>query len=165
MPITKISPLLFCKPTANEIIEHVKAGTVTGFLVVDIEPTPAAQKYERINWPPIFMRDEIQFENLPEWLQNGTNSTSFPRKTLIQTMHAEKVLLHTALLKFYLANGFVVKQLYKFVEFQPSKCFKEFHDKLYRLRVEATIEKNEAKASAIKLTGNSTYGKVSLSCV
>ena len=76
-------------------------------------------------------------------------------------MHAKEILLHTALLKFYLDNGFVVTEVHKFIEYQPHKCFKEFHDKLYHLRVDATIEKNDAKASAIKLTGNSTYGKVS----
>ena len=114
MPRTKISPLLFCKPTADEIINHVRSGTVTGFLVVDIEPTDAAKKFEKINWPPIFMRDEIAFEDPPEWMRSGANEKTFPRKTLIQSMHAKEILLHTALLKFYLDNGFVVTEVHKF---------------------------------------------------
>ena len=164
LPEPKISPFLFMnKPiTEEQILSNIKNGTVTGFVVVDIEPTEAAKKYERLNWPPIFVRDEIQHADLPPWLQSETRAQSFPRKTLVQTMRATEILLHTALLKFYLDNGFVVTKIYKFIEFQPSKCFKDFHDKLYRLRVEATLQNNQEMAAATKLTGNAVYGKVSL---
>ena len=50
--------------------------------------------------------------------------------------------------------------MHNFLEYQPGKCFKKYHDVLYQLRVNATIEGNSAKATAVKLTGNSSYGKV-----
>ena len=162
LPAPKISPFLFTnRPiTESQILDKVKEGNVTGFVVVDIEPTEVAKKYEKINWPPIFVRDEILLEDLPSWLQAEVEPRNFPKKTLVQTMHAKDILLHTRLLKFYLENGFRVTKIHKFIEYQPAKCFRDFHDKLYRLRVEATIAKNEVKASATKLTGNAVYGKV-----
>ena len=129
-------------------------------MTVDIKPTANARKFEEMNWPPLFIRDEIDFTMLPEWMRRGRSDASFPRPTLVQTMKAEKILLHSKLLQFYLKNGFIVTKIYKFVEYQPGRCFSKFHDTLYELRVKATVENNTAQATAIKLTGNSSYGKV-----
>ena len=142
----------------TEIIDNIKS--ISGFLLCDIQPTNDAEKFRRINWPPIFSRKEIQFSDLPSWMQDVSSKSTFPRKTLVQTMEEKKILLHTKLVDFYMENGFIITKIHKFIEYQGSKCFEKFYNALYNLRVEATIEKNEAKATAIKLTGNSPYGKV-----
>ena len=161
MPPSRISPNLYEKQiTEASIIKGITNGALYGFLVVDIKPTPIAAKFEEMNWPPLFVRDEIDFKMLPQWMQAGRLDKPFPRSTLVQTMKADKILLHSKLLQFYLKNGFRVTKVYKFVEYQPGKCFSKFYDTLYQLRVKATIENNTAQATAIKLTGNSPYGKV-----
>ena len=161
MPLSRISPNFYEKKISEGcIIKGVTDGSLYGFLTVDIKPTAKAAKFEDMNWPPLFVRDEIDFSMLPEWMRNGRSDASFPRSTLVQTMKADKILLHSKLLQFYLNNGFLVTKIYKFVEYQPGKCFSKFHDTLYELRVKTTIENNTAQATAIKLTGNSSYGKV-----
>ncbi len=162
MPVSKISPNFYRKKISQqEIILGVKDDTLYGFLVVDLEPTQSAQKFIDVNWPPLFARDSIDFGMLSERMQIGQSDRSFPRTTLVQKMEEKEILLHSKLLQFYLENGFVVKKLHKFVEYQPGRCFSKFYDKLYELRVRATIDNNTAQATAIKLTGNSPYGKVS----
>ena len=148
------------KITYDEILQAVRNNTVTGFILCDVTPTEGARKFERINWPPIFTRDEVKFEDLPNWMKELTNKRSFPRKTLLQTMRAKQVLVHTKLAEFYLRNGFEIINISSFIEYEASKCFCNFYDMLYRLRVQATIEKNSAQTAAIKLTGNAPYGKV-----
>ena len=74
-------------------------------------------------------------------------------------MSADKLLLHTALVNFYLRNGFHVTKIHRFVEYEGSKCFEDGFEALYNLRVQATINGNGPQASATKLTGNSFFGK------
>ena len=156
LPPSNISPLFRRDQIQQrEILQHIKADTVTGFILADIRPTEAAKKFERINWPPIFARRAIENDTLPSWM----NKPRKPTPTLIQQMYGEKILLHTALVRFYLEHGFEVTHIHRFLEYQKDKCFIDFYDKLYNLRVDATIHNNTPQASAIKLVGNSTYGK------
>ena len=161
VPPPKISPFLYHKlVTSDTILDSVMKDKVTGFLLCDISPTAAARKYEKMNWPPIFLREEVEFDMIPDWMKPTTNKASFPRKTLLQSMRAKSTLIHTKLVQFYMKNGFKIHNVTKFIEYEPSPCFKDFFDTLYNLRVKATIENNNAQATAIKLTGNSPYGKV-----
>lgn len=161
LPTPKISPFLFKKSiTESDILEKIETHQITGFILCNITPTEGARKYERMNWPPIFTRDDVDHDMLPTWMKDMTNKSTFPRATLLQSMRAEQILLHTKLVDFYLRNGFKITCITKFIEYEPSPCFQTFYDTLYRLRVDATIENNSAQATAIKLTGNSPYGKV-----
>ena len=161
MPSSSISPNLYRSSISEiEIINGVKSGSLYGFCVVDIKANSEAEKWQTINWPPIFIRDSIESEMVPDWMP--CNERTFPRSTLVQVMKGTEILLHTELLKFYMENGFFVTKVHRFLEYQPGKCFKAYHDALYKLRVEATIEGNSAKATAVKQTGNSSYGKVRL---
>ena len=45
-------------------------------------------------------------------------------------------------------------------EYQKHSCYKDVHDKIYEARVDATIQKNNQKATAIKLVSNSMYGQM-----
>ncbi len=113
-----ISPLLFFNEITHlEMITRIRNDELYGFAIVDIEATPDAQKFLDVNWPPILMKDDIQFEDLPVWMQKSTNKESFPRKTIIQSMHGQKILLHTALIRFYLDNGFNLTFIHHFYEY------------------------------------------------
>ena len=162
LPPGGISPFLHRERISkDDIVNAIYNKKVTGFVLCDIVPTAAAKKYEDINWPPIFKRDSIEYEELSEWLKNEISPRGFPKASLVQSMSAEKILLHTALLAFYLKNGFEVSEIYTFIEYEAAECFKDFQNTLYELRVQATVENNNAKASAAKLTGNAPFGKVS----
>ena len=171
----EISPLLFKKSAkACDIISLIMQDRIYGFAVVDIKQSPEAEKWLRVNWPPILQKDKILFEDIPIWMQPLFDRTEFPKETIVQKMAAEKLLLHTKLLKFYLENGFFVMKLHKFFEYQGSKCFENVYKKVYDARVEATEIGNssdataEEKASAemqatcVKLVSNSMYGSTLL---
>ena len=161
LPPPLISPFLRRnKIQPHEILNNLS--NITGFLLCDIIATEKANKFSRINWPPIFSKKKLNFEILPSWMKLLVNKASFPKISLVQSMSEKKILLHTEMVKFYLSNGFVIPKIYTFIEFEPSKCFEIFYNALYEQRVAATIAKNEAKATAIKLTGNSPYGKVKI---
>ena len=143
------------KITATDIIKAIINQQITGFIVVDIEPTQAAEKYRAINFLPIFQRKSIEFDMLPEWMKPGASKASFPRTTLVQTMRATSLLLHTELARFYLRNGFAITKIHLLLEYEPSMCFEQFYHKSYELRVQATIQKNTQLTSVVKTTMNS----------
>ena len=160
LPTPRISPFLYDRSIAeNNVMTAIKNNMVTGFILCDIRPTPAADKFEGICWPPLFARQKIEYDEIPNWMKKQAKESSFPRETLIQTMSADKLLLHTALVNFYLRNGFHVTKIHRFVEYEGSKCFEDGFEALYNLRVQATINGNGPQASATKLTGNSFFGK------
>jgi len=84
---------------------------VYGFAIVDIIPTAAAQKFLDLNWLPIIRHDEIQYSDLPEWMHRPQIEKTFPRKTLVQTMHAKEILLHTRVIQWYVENGFEIAKV------------------------------------------------------
>ena len=156
-----ISSLLYKNPvTETELLREIIKDEVYGFCVVDIIPNSEASKFIELNWLPIIRHDNIHFEDLPTFMQKDEIKKSFPRKTLVQTLHASAILLHTRLIQWYLANGFKITKIYKFYEFQKFPCYRNVHDCVYETRVTATIEKNEKKATAIKLVSNSMYGQM-----
>jgi hypothetical protein len=109
LPPSNISPLFRRDQIQQrEILQHIKADTITGFILADIRPAGAAKKFERINWPPIFARRAIENYTLPNWMNKSKTSTP----TLIQQMHGEKLLLYTSLVRFYLKHGFEITHIH-----------------------------------------------------
>ena len=165
---SKISPVLSQdKIHINNFMDLIRNDKLYGFGLVDIYATPRAKKFLDLNFPPILSKQQISFTDLPQWMQNNADEKTFPRSTIIQSMHAEKILLHTNLIKFYLKHGFVITKCHMFFEYQGEKCFKIVHDKVYDARVQATQERenperraeSDRKATAIKLVSNSMYGR------
>lgn len=172
---SEISPLLYKKIVSmGEIMRLVAKKQIYGFAVVDLEKSPSAKKWARLNYPPIMQKNEIYLEDLPEWMQDLYEPEELPKTTIVQTMHAKELLLHTELLRFYMENGFYVTKLHKFFEYQASPCFENVYRKVYEARVDATkiaTDENstpemkdsaERKATAVKLVSNSMYGSLLL---
>ena len=51
-----------------------------------------------------------------------------PRRSLIESLKGEKILLATPLLKWYLEHGLKVTKAYQVIEFTPKPCLKLFGD-------------------------------------
>ena len=163
IPGSSISSLLYkSRVTEKHLLDEILAGNVYGFAVVDIRPGPNTQKFQDINWLPIIRHDEIQFADLPEFMkqQKIVSEKTFPRRTLVQTLHASGILLHTQLIQWYAKQGFTITKIHKMFEYQGVECYKDVHDRVYHARVKATEEKNSKKATAIKLVSNSMYGQM-----
>ena len=91
------------------------------------------------------------------------NMNARNRKTLVAGMRAEKILLATPLLKFYLDLGLVVSDVYTVIEFESRKCFEKIINGVADDRRKADkglIPPIQGNTS--KLVGNSAYGSMLL---
>ena len=159
----EISPFLFeRKADVLDFVSLVEDGSLYGFMVVDLDKTEDAEKWCNINWPPIFQKDDVHFNDLPGWMQELFLKEEFPKTTILQKMHAKQLLLHTSLLKFYLENGFEITKIHKFYEYQGARCFAKVFKSVYEARVQATETHDEMKATAVKLVSNAMYGSLLL---
>ena len=76
-------------------------------------------------------------------------------------MKAEKMLLATPLLKWYLKHGMKVTRIYQVVEFTPQQCFKDFQDEVSTARRFGDSDPSKSIiADTMKLIGNSAYGSL-----
>ena len=98
-------------------------------------------------------------------MQNNLDPKTFPRRTVVQAMHADKILLHTAVINFYIQHGFRISKVHRVYEYQPSRCFKKVHDTVYEARVKATVDNDTMRATAVKLCSNSMYGQSLMVCI
>ena len=159
----EISPLLWHKEAhSSEILKLIGKDEVYGFLVVDIARGHGSQKWLDVNWPPIFQKTEITYEDLPTWMQSSYEPNEFPKQQIVQSMHAKNLLLHTSLVKFYISNGFHVSKIHKFYEYEGARCFAKVFNTVYEARVQATETHDDMKATAVKLVSNSMYGSTLL---
>ena len=91
------------------------------------------------------------------------NLSEKPRKLLVGGMKAEKMLLATPLLKWYLEHGMLVTKIHQVVEFQPMKCFQNFVKDVTDARRAGDLDPDKSiMADLSKLIGNSGYGSTLL---
>jgi hypothetical protein len=80
---------------------------------------------------PLFKNATISADDIGEYMSQvlEENGEAFKeRRNLIGSMFANKILLITPLLKWYLDNGLAVTKLHQFVQFNPLPCFQKFAD-------------------------------------
>ena len=83
------------------------------------------------------------------------------KRLLISGLQANKILLATPLLQWYLNNHCQIKKIYQIIEYQPETTFKSFIDKVTYHRIEG--DRNPDKAvigDTYKLLSNSSYGSI-----
>ena len=77
-----------------------------------------------------------------------------PRRMLVGSFHGDKILLATALLRWYLEHGLEVTRVYHVVEYTPSLCFRWFSDVMSTARREGDVHSHKAIiADTMKLLG------------
>ena len=79
--------------------------------------------------PPLFCNAKVTFDLIGEHMQNFAREAGLsqkPRRLLVGGMKAEKILLASPLLKWYLDHGMEVNRVYQCIEFVPAKCFEHF---------------------------------------
>ena len=87
--------------TEQYLLNAIKNDNVTGFVVVDVTPTEAADKFIRLNYGPIFVREEVTYSMIPQWMQKLTKTRLFPQKTLLQKMSGKMCnIIHVVIYTF-----------------------------------------------------------------
>lgn len=161
------------KVNEKQILDGVKSEALFGMVEVDIE---VPEKWEGEFQPklspwnyfkemsPLFCNTEVKFEDIGEHMQKHIEKeglSTHPRRLLVGGMKAEKMLLGTPLLKWYLDHGLKVTRIYQVVEFNAQACFKKFvNDVTEARRMGDGRPEFEIIGNTMKLIGNSGYGSL-----
>ena len=147
--------------TKDEILKGVMEGKFFGFLLVDISVRQEYRdKYK--DFPPLFVNCDISVKDIGEHMQqyiNEHNISIKSRRLLISTLDANKILLSSELIKWYLSHGLEVTEVYEVIEFSKDRPFIHFVNEVTERRKEGARDKTKAMLGQLwKLTGNSAYG-------
>ena len=164
MPCGK-EKVFHCDPEErDEIIQNVLNDKLFGFFEVDIEVTE--QKRKRFSeFCPLFVISEVPEDQIPQHMKDYKINTGRKmiknNKKLLGVMKAEKILLYSPLLKWYLNHGLQVTKIHRYISYTSGRPFKWFPEEVSSARREADNDKNKKQlGDTAKLKGNSFYGKM-----
>ena len=160
--------------TKKQILENVVNETFFGFLEVSLKvsdtweesmfkPSTNLTPYEYFaEMSPIFCTTDIPFDCIGEHMQDFVklnNLRQKPRTLLVGGMSAEKILLASPLLKWYIEHGLIITDVFEIIEFGKMACFQEFGEQITAARRMGDMDPSlEIIAMLHKLIGNSGYG-------
>ena len=146
--------------TESTLLKAIEHNKIWGFAVCDIE-TPEEVRREMTSagflFPPVIRRMEVDETMMSEYMKKRfmQEHKKMNVSTVVQCFNAKQELIMTPLLQKYMQLGMKVSNITRFIQFQPGKALDPFAEKVYRMRCEATHEKDESKACTAKLFGNS----------
>ena len=130
----------------DKLIQNVLNDKLFGFFQVDIE-VPEQLLYKFSEFSPIFILSEVPEDQIPQHMQaykinTGRKKIKNNRK-LLGVMKAEKILLYSPLLKWYLNHGLQVTKIHKYISYTSGRPFKWFPEEVSRARRAADQDKNK----------------------
>ena len=150
---------IFHQDSEETLLKAIVSGECWGYLCCDIDtPTSIIEQdvADGFLFPPIISRMDLEEKHLSPFMRERYEEEQRrPSSTVVQTYSGRQVFVLSDLVKFYLGRGMKVSNITKFVQYQPGATFKPFVTKVTEGRIEATLEKDEAKANTYKLFGNS----------
>ena len=147
-----------------EIIQNVLNDKLFGFFQVDIEvPKQLRKHFSELS--PLFVLSVVPEDQIPQHMQDYKINTGRKKiknnKKLLGVMKAEKILLYSPLLKWYLNHGLQVTKIHRYISYTPGRPFKWFPEEVSSARRAADQDKNKRQlGDTAKLKGNSFYGKM-----
>ena len=148
----------------DKLIQKVLNDKLFGFFQVDIEvPEQLLDKFSEFS--PLFIFSEVPEDQIPQHMQDYKINTGRKKvknnKKLFGVMKAEKILLYSPLLKWYLNHGLQVTKIHKYISYTSGRPFKWFPEEISSARRAADQDKNKRQlGDTAKLKGNSFYGKM-----
>ena len=154
-----------CNPgEKNELIQNVLNDELFGFFEVDIE-VPEQKRKRFSEFCPLFVISEVPEDQIPQHMKdykiNIGRKMIKNNKKLLGVMKAEKILLYSPLLKWYLNHGLQVTKIHRYISYTSGRPFKWFPEEVSSARRAADQDKNKKQlGDTAKLKGNSFYGKM-----
>ena len=113
----------------DELIQNVLNDKLFGFFQVDIEvPEQLLDKFSEFS--PLFILSEVPEDQIPQHMRDYKINTGRKKiknnKKLLGVMKAEKILLYSPLLNWYLNHGLQVTKIHKYISYTPGRPFKWF---------------------------------------
>ena len=119
------------KPLSEQdILDKIVNDDIFGLIECDIH-TPPHIKDKCKEMAPIFRNMDINFEDIGEFSQKYAEQFDIKKQTvraLAGTLHADKILIASPLLKFYLRLGLKVTKIHQIIEYTGKRVFKNFAD-------------------------------------
>ena len=148
----------------DEIIQNVLNDKLFGFFEVDIE-VPEQKRKRFSEFCPLFVISEVSEDQIPQHMKDYKINTGRKmiknNKKLLGVMKAEKILLYSPLLKWYLNHGLQVAKIHRYISYTSGRPFKWFPEEVSSARRDADNDKNKKQlGDTAKLKGNSFYGKM-----
>ena len=148
----------------DKLIQNVLNDKLFGFFQVDIEvPEQLLDKFSEFS--PLFILSEVPEDQIPQHMEDYKINTGRKKiknnKKLLGVMKAEKILLYSPLLKWYLNHGLQVTKIHNYISYTSGRPFKWFPEEVSGARRAADQDKNKRQlGDTAKLKGNSFYGKM-----
>ena len=148
--------------TEESMIERIASGDLFGFVECDIVvPRELKEKFGEMC--PVFKNTSLDRKDLSDHMREYAEKTGHlrnPQRTLIGSLKGDKILLATALLKWYLQHGLKITKIYRTFEYTPARCFQSFGEAVSDARRAGDANPDlSLLAETSKLIGNSLYGK------
>ena len=130
----------------DELIQNVLNDKLFGFFQVDIEvPEQLLDKFSEFS--PLFILSEVPEDQIPQHMRdykiNKGRKKIKNNKKLLGVMKAEKILLYSPLLKWYLNHGLQVTKIHKYISYTSSRPFAWFPEEVSSARRDADQDKNK----------------------
>ena len=154
-----------CNPgEKDKLIQNVLNDKLFGFFQVDIE-VPEQLRKRFSEFCPLFVISEVPEDQIPQHMKDYKINTGRKKtknnKKLLGVMKAEKILLYSLLLKWYLNHGLQVTKIHRYISYTHGRPFKWFPEEVSSARRAADNDKNKKQlGDTAKLKGNSFYGKM-----
>ena len=148
----------------DKLIQNVLNDKLFGFFEVDIE-VPEQKRKRFSEFCPLFILDEVSENQIPQHMKDYQINTGRKKiknnKKLLGVMKAEKILLYSPLLKWYLNHGLRVTKIRRYISYTSGRPFAWFPEEVSSARRAADNDKNKKQlGDTAKLKGNSFYGKM-----
>ena len=144
--------------------KNILDDTFFGFCQVDIHvPENLKEKFSK--FPPLFVVDSIPEELVPERMKKyqkdtGRKTLKGTKKLLVVTK-ANKVLLYTSVLKWYLNHGLELTAMHKYLKYTSGRPYEWFPEEVSNARRDGDSNPAFKQLSdTFRLKGNSFYGKM-----
>ena len=145
----------------TQLLEEVRQGNFFGAVEVDIHvPDHLKPKFQEMT--PIFKNVDISLDDIGEHMATFAQQHQCmprPRRALIGSYKAEKILLATPLLQFYLEQGLVVTKVHQAVQWIAKPCFRGFGEFVTTARRNGDQGGSQVAAETAKTVGNAAYGR------
>ena len=153
-------PNILRRDTEESLLNMIREDKTFGFLTCDIECSENLASELSANgflFPPVIDRQTLTEEHFSDYMtmRMKQEKQKLSKETVVQKFNAKQIFLMTSLAKFYLDLGLKVTNVSQFVQYVGAKTLLPFADKVYKMRVSATYENDEAKSLTSKLFGNS----------
>ena len=141
------------------LLGAIQKEEIFGFISCDITtPKYMIENFTRCGFcfPPVVSKRTLTEEHLSPFMkQRYRQEGKSPSETVIQTYHGRGILLMTNYAKLLLDRGIKISNVTRVVQYQPGNALSPFVDTVKRMRIEATLEGDDLKATTAKLVGNS----------